>query len=187
MAEEPGLAPILDLLILGKVLPHLSDGGPTTLAMNLSIRTLEDADALGQAAEIIKANPEARARLHLEVTETALANISAKSVAAMEGIHALGVPWHVDDFGTGSSSISMLKDLPISGLKLDRSFTAGIAAEDERSTQVAQGLAGLAHGLGITTIAEGVEDAPTARLLAAQGWEYGQGFHYGKARPAVSA
>ncbi len=133
--------------------------------------------------DTVRKHGQAAYRLHLEVTETALAVIGPEAIAAMREIRDLGVPWYVDDFGTGYSSISSLRDLPIEGLKLDRSFTEGLSAGDSRSIQVAQGLAGLSHGLALKTIAEGVEDITTARLLAAQGWQCAQGFLYGKDMP----
>jgi len=85
-----------------------------------------------------------------------------------------GVRWYVDDFGTGYSSISHLRDRPIAGLKLDRSFTCAMRARDTKSLRLAQALVGMAEGL------ENVEEA---RLLASQGWLHGQGWLYGKAAP----
>lgn len=101
----------------------------------------------------------------------------------MASIADLGVAWWVDDFGTGYSAISHLRDLPISGLKLDRSFTIGITLDDERAARLAQGLAGLAHWLGLDAVAEGVEMVEQAAVLKAQGWQLGQGWLYGKAEP----
>ncbi|MDI1289874.1 MAG: EAL domain-containing protein, partial [bacterium] len=76
-----------------------------------------------------------------------------------------------------------LRDLPISGLKLDQSFTSGLTLDDDLAGRLAQGLVGLADGLGLNTIAEGVETQEQADILAAQGWQLGQGWLYGKAAP----
>ena len=94
-----------------------------------------------------------------------------------------GVTWWVDDFGTGYSSVSHLRDLPIQGLKLDQSFTAGLSAHDSHTARLTRGLVGLADGLDLRTVAEGVETAEQAALLQGQGWEMAQGWLFGKALP----
>jgi sensor c-di-GMP phosphodiesterase-like protein len=96
-----------------------------------------------------------------------------------------GAKWYFDDFGTGYSSMSNLGELPVDGLKLDMSFTRGIAAGDETSVRLAHGLLALARGLNLDTVAEGVETAETAAILREQGWSMGQGWLYGKAAPHV--
>ena len=181
LAEEIGLAPVLDRAIIEQALNRLPEITPRHVAVNLSARTLTNPVDVRWLMAALKQHADNLHLLRLEITETALAVLDADAIAAMENIRDLGVRWLVDDFGTGYSSISWLRDLPIAGLKLDRSFTIGVAAGDYRSIQVAQGLAGLAHGLGLETIAEGVEDITTARLLAAQGWQFAQGYLYGKA------
>ena len=93
----------------------------------------------------------------------------------------LGVSVWVDDFGTGYSSITHLRDLPITGMKLDRSFTQDITSDPTRA-RLAQGLVGLAGGLGLETVAEGIETEAQAQIIAEQGWEMGQGWLFG--RPA---
>lgn len=120
-------------------------------------------------------------RLHLELTETSVLRVDARVTAAMQEVADAGVRWWVDDFGTGYSSISHLRDLPITGMKLDRSFTAGITDRKTRNARLALGLAGLAAGLGLDTIAEGVETRQQAQLLAEQGWQMGQGLLFGAA------
>ena len=120
-------------------------------------------------------------RLHLELTETSVLHVDARVTAAMDEVAEAGVRWWVDDFGTGYSSISHLRDLPITGMKLDRSFTAGITDRSTRNARLALGLAGLAAGLGLDTVAEGVETPQQAQLLAEQGWQMGQGWLFGSA------
>ena len=100
----------------------------------------------------------------------------------MRNVAALGVRWWVDDFGTGYSSIAHLRDLPIHGLKLDRSFTAGLP-QDATCQRLAAGLIGLARGLGLGTIAEGIETSEQGDILAEQGWDRGQGWLYGRPTP----
>jgi EAL domain-containing protein (putative c-di-GMP-specific phosphodiesterase class I) len=104
----------------------------------------------------------------------------------MHRIAEMGMGWYIDDFGTGYSSISHLRDLPVRGLKLDTSFSAGIQSADPRSIRLAQALAGLAQGLGLDTIAEGVETDQQRAILSAQGWRYGQGWLFGEPAPLAA-
>ena len=122
-------------------------------------------------------------RLHLEVTETALLTVTNRIGQQIQQLASSGVRWYVDDFGTGYSSISHLRDLPIAGLKLDRSFTCAMRAKDTKSLRLAQALVGVAEGLELDTVAEGVETVEEAHLLTSQGWLRGQGWLYGKAAP----
>ena len=140
---------------------------PLFVAVNVTATTLARtpyADVVIQSLAELGADP---ARLHLEVTETVLLEpLRAGPRAPWSGLAELGVRWYVDDFGTGYSSISHLRDLPVAGLKLDQSFTAGIGAGDATSMQLADALVGLADGLALDTVAEGVETAGRGRLPA---------------------
>lgn len=148
-----------------------------------------DASCLGTSAlrhrirsEIERLGIEPR-RVELEVTETLLITALNDVLDNMKDLDDFGVSWWVDDFGTGYSSIAHLKDMPISGLKLDQSFTAGVDQGSEKALSLAQGLAGLARGLGLMTTAEGIETVEQATILRAAGWEYGQGWLFGRAVP----
>jgi EAL domain-containing protein (putative c-di-GMP-specific phosphodiesterase class I) len=101
----------------------------------------------------------------------------------MQLVADLGINWWLDDFGTGYSSISHLRDLPIQGVKLDQSFTVGLVTVDSHLARLTRGLAGLARGLDLRTVAEGVETAEQAAMLRGQGWEMAQGWHFGKPAP----
>lgn len=122
-------------------------------------------------------------RLHIEVTETMLLNLDEPVLAQMIELADLGVRWYVDDFGTGYSAISHLRDMPVSGLKLDRSFTEGIGRGDSTARHLANGLVGLANGLGLDSVAEGVETRAEADYLRTLGWRHAQGWLYGKPAP----
>jgi PAS domain S-box-containing protein/diguanylate cyclase (GGDEF)-like protein len=185
VAERSHLILDIDRLVLDQALASLLHSAPAVhVAVNISAATLQT----GQVDDIVlaaleRSGVDAR-RLHLEVTETALFRPTPEAIATMHALAAVGLSWWVDDFGTGFSSISHLRDLPITGLKLDRSFTADLADGSLRAHQLAQGLAGLAKGLGLRTIAEGVENEEQARILSEQGWEMGQGWLFGKPGPA---
>ena len=139
-------------------------------------------------------------RLIVEVTETAVLSLGAHTVGGLSAVRALGVGLHVDDFGTGFSSISLLRDLPVTGLKLDASFVADLGAGAADSAApgtgalgtgspgggaeaLAAGLAGLVAHLGLTGVAEGIETEEQAAALREQGWQHGQGYLFGAPAP----
>ena len=107
----------------------------------------------------------------------------AAAVRATTALALKGVKWWLDDFGTGYSTLTHLRDFPISGIKLDRSFTLGVEQEDLAATRLARALVGMAQGLGLESVAEGVETQLQMRLLREQGWQNGQGWLFGRPAP----
>ena len=154
------------------------------ISSNISARTLATPGCVHSIIEAVSAHIDPDRPVHLEVTETSLLPSAGEISGAMCALSDIGVHWYVDDFGIGFSSISHLRDLPICGLKLDKSFTAGIGRGDETSMRLAQALAGLAQGLELDTVAEGVATPGESAALRAQGWRHGQGWHFGRAMPA---
>jgi EAL domain-containing protein (putative c-di-GMP-specific phosphodiesterase class I) len=122
-------------------------------------------------------------RIVVEITETAVLAQVDTARAQLQELRRRGVGIHMDDFGTGYSSISLLRELPITGIKLDRSFVAGLSMTDSRSLALAAGLAGLAEGLRIGSVAEGIETAEQAQIVEAVGWLNGQGYLFGRPQP----
>jgi diguanylate cyclase len=100
----------------------------------------------------------------------------------LDELRRIGIQVAVDDFGTGYSSLAYLRELPIDELKLDRSFIATMNADD-RSLAIVQSAIDLAHSLGLRMVAEGVEDALTARQLCDAGCDEAQGFYFSRALP----
>lgn len=184
VAERTSLVTDLDVAVLHQSLTALAAlPPPLTIAVNVAAATLDRiayADLVIESLAQTGADPQ---RLHLEVTETMLLDLTTTVPAAMRRLADLGVRWYVDDFGTGYSSISHLRGLPIAGLKLDRSFTSAIGAGDRTSMRLADALIGLARGLGLDTVAEGVETQAEADYLRTLGWRHGQGWLYGRAAP----
>lgn len=184
VAEKNSVVTTMDFLVLQKSLEALTRlPDPLYITANFSAKTLALTDCASRAISLIQEKGISPERVRLEITETSLLTVGEDILRTVEKLSEFGVRWYVDDFGTGYSSISHLRDLPIAGLKLDTSFVAGIAVADQRSIQVAKGLAGLAHGLELDTVAEGIETAEQAQLLYQQGWASGQGYYYGKAKP----
>ncbi len=151
------------------------------MSVNVSARSLSSDAYADQLVSILRDSGVEPARLHLEITETALLDVSRAVVGRMQRIADAGGHWYVDDFGTGYSSISHLRDLPVRGLKLDLSFTRGVGQGDLRSIRLAHALAGLAQGLGLDSVAEGVETRSRRQSSARRAGRHGQGWLYGKA------
>ncbi len=184
VAESTDLIVALDRHMMRKALTTMAAlDWPAQLGINVSAASLSEPDFGDSVQDELERSGYPPELLHLEVTETALLNPTAHVQRVMRELAALGVTWWVDDFGTGYSSITHIRDLPVQGLKLDCSFTAGLP-DDVRAVRLAQGLMGLANGLRMRTTAEGVETPEQAALLAEQGWELGQGWMYG--RPAAT-
>ncbi len=115
--------------------------------------------------------------VRLEITETTMMTRADEAHKTLKALAELGISVVLDDFGTGYSSLSYLQRLPISGLKIDRSFVAEIDT-DERSREIVRSIVALAHVLGLTTTAEGVERAAQIDELTMLGVTYGQGFFF---------
>ncbi len=180
-AERSYLITTLDRIVLRHALDDLAKmPGHLTVASNVSGPTLADPSYLEYVEAELERSGISADRLHLEVTETSLIDVSDAVVEGMNRVARLGVRWYVDDFGTGYSSISHLRDLPVGGLKLDRSFTMGVVSGDERSIRLAQGLAGLSRGLNLDMVVEGVQGERDAAILLGQGWRLAQGWYFGK-------
>ncbi len=182
IAEMAGLAPQIDLRMLEQALATL-DRVPEEqfVSVNVSAPSLHSEEYLTAAATLLAQSGIDSTRVHLEITETALVADTTATVEAMEHLAAYGAQWYLDDFGTGFSSLAHLRDLPVRGLKLDMSFTQAVRDGDPTMIRLTQGVAGLALGLGLDTIAEGIDAETVAATLAGQGWAYGQGFLFGRA------
>jgi EAL domain-containing protein (putative c-di-GMP-specific phosphodiesterase class I) len=123
------------------------------------------------------------ALLELEVTEDIILADAEKALAMFREIQDLGVHVVFDDFGTGYASLSYLKQFPLDGLKIDRSFVSELRPETGDAAIVSSTIE-LSKKLGLTVIAEGIEDAATAAWLCATGCQEGQGYHFGRPVPA---
>jgi diguanylate cyclase (GGDEF)-like protein len=142
------------------------------LAVNLSGRDLFD-PVLPAAVKAFLAGNERS--LVVEVTERGLGSDPAPIRDTLNALCAQGVTFSIDDFGTGASSLSHLIQLPVSEVKIDRSFVSGMCGDPRRSA-IVRGTIQLAHALGSTVVAEGVEDEATWDLLATMGCDSAQGF-----------
>ncbi len=118
-------------------------------------------------------------RLVLEITETVLIDGDRRAAGNLIGIGALGVGIALDDFGTGYSSLTWLTQFPVDVVKIDRSFVDALGV-DERRTAVVRAVISVAHELGLTALAEGVETKAQRDLLVSYGCDLGQGYLFGR-------
>ena len=183
-ALRSNLAVEIDLRVMRRSIAALASlPADHFVAANVTPATLSHPDLADRVSQWLQEAAVRPERLHLEITETDLFTLSPGVRELIDHLADLGVRWWIDDFGTGFSSISHLRDLPIHGIKLDRSFTSAIGNGDLKSLRLAQALVGLAEGLGLATVAEGVETAAEAATLLDFGWQSAQGWLYGKAAP----
>ncbi|MDZ7921574.1 EAL domain-containing protein [Rhodoferax sp.] len=120
--------------------------------------------------------------LRIELTETVIISSVDRVSASIARLRAMGIGIALDDFGTGYAGLDYLQTLPFTTIKIDRAFVAHMHSS-ERSFQIIKSALALSQLLGISTVAEGIEDAATGTLLASMGCEYGQGYHYARPRP----
>jgi EAL domain-containing protein (putative c-di-GMP-specific phosphodiesterase class I) len=183
-AEESGLIVPIGAWVLERACRQaaawtmrLPAGRELHIGVNLSARQLADPGLTDQVKAVLDDAGLAPHVLMLEVTETALVNDIESSVAALTALKALGVRLAIDDFGTGQSSLTYAHRFPVDVMKVDRSFVATIESK-ATSAAVAAGVVNLAHSLGMTALAEGIETGGQLTLLRSMGCDFGQGFYF---------
>jgi len=153
---------------------------PLELSVNVSARQLMARDFAGTVAAVLAATQMDPTALVLEITEGILLSDSEHASTVVADLHALGVRLALDDFGTGYSSLSYLRQFPVDIIKIDQGFTATVGREPVAAA-IVTAVTELAHVLGMTVTAEGVETQQQRDELVAIGCEAAQGYHY--ARP----
>ena len=160
------------------------EGLDLQLSINVSATNLEESD-FAQRVQLYllkhRLRPEA---IELEVTESAVMENGGRAMAQLHALNAADVPLAIDDFGTGYSSLAYLQRLPARVVKIDQSFVRNLA-EDEREQALVRSMVTLSHDLGYRVVAEGVETAAVATILADMGCEEAQGYHFARPMEAV--
>ena len=130
------------------------------MSVNLSAMQLRDPNLTSTIRKALAENSLPSDALILELTESQLMDNLTASIEMLETIRTLGVSLSIDDFGTGYSSLAYLKQLPVDFAKVDRSFVEGLDVEDSSDETLVAAIIAMAHALGVTVVAEGVETAP---------------------------
>jgi EAL domain-containing protein (putative c-di-GMP-specific phosphodiesterase class I) len=180
LAEHTGLIGPLTRYVLDAALSQArtwADAGQALpVSVNLSARNLLDERLPQQVAELLTLHGVGADLLELEVTESAIMTEPVRAVHLLEQLSALGVRISIDDFGAGYTSLGQLKDLPVSELKIDRSFVMTMT-EDPRNAMIVRSVVELGHNLGLTIVAEGVETEQALATLEEVGCDVAQGYH----------
>jgi diguanylate cyclase (GGDEF)-like protein/PAS domain S-box-containing protein len=182
VAEETGMVVQIGEHVLRTALAQLARWGDRLpyVSVNVSPRQLAEAQFVPMLAHTLEASGlQDRSRLVLEITETAVLGTSADLQERLESIKRLGVRLALDDFGTGYSSLTWLKAVPADIVKLDRSFVAGLAA-DEGKASIISAVLWLAKALNMSVVAEGVEDVADWAALGEAACPSAQGFLFSR-------
>ena len=145
------------------------------MSVNLSPRQFLDPDLANGIGRVLRESGLEPCALELEITESSVMDRSEAGLAVLQQLRALGVRVVLDDFGTGYSSLAYLRQLPLDTIKVDRSFVTDLDVHDP-NVGIVRAVVSLAHGLGITVVAEGIETDEQARRLRELGCDMGQGY-----------
>ncbi|MBV9043086.1 MAG: EAL domain-containing protein [Acidimicrobiia bacterium] len=188
VAEETGLIVQLGDFVLEEACRQMvawrRDGLDLTVSVNLAARQLTDPELPGRISEILTRTKAPADSLVLEMTESGLVENDPRTMAVLQGLKDMGVRLALDDFGTGYASLSYLRHFPVDVVKVDRSFVSdlGSGGVDGEGAIVAAVLA-MGRGLGLVTVAEGVEQPGQLGALERMGCALAQGFYFAKPEP----
>lgn len=187
-AERTGLIKPLTLWVLTMALRQCQAwrhaGLDLSVAVNLSVRNLQDPHLPDQVDALLRQCGVNPYRLELEITESILMADPSRAMDILTRLNALGVRLSIDDFGIGYSSLGYLKKLPVNTIKVDKSFVIDMAVSDD-SAAIVRSTIDLAHNLGLTVVAEGVENQHALEQLVALGCDAAQGYYLN--RPVAAA
>ena len=187
MAERSGLIRPLTTAVLEQALELCGgwwrQGRELTVAVNLSTRSIVDAELIETVQRLLARNGLPPRALCLEITESSIISDPDRTIAVLQRLHDLGVRLSIDDFGTGYTSLSYLRRLPVQEVKVDKSFVMSMRAEGDDAA-IVRSIVDLAGHLGLEVVAEGVEDADTWEELRAMGCDLVQGYHLARPMPA---
>ena len=188
LAEVHGLMGAVTDVVLTQAIAQAATwrcaGLDLRVSVNLSASNLLDTGLPGRVADLLRRHDLSPEVLVLEVTESVLLSDPERSLAVVAALDRLGVTVSIDDFGTGWSSLTYLRALPLGELKLDRSFTTDLLTDARTAAIVASTIA-LAHDLGLRVVAEGVEHEATLARLEALGCDESQGYLHSRPLPSA--
>jgi len=186
LAEKSGLITELTRWVLEHAIADCaawqSDHPDLKVSVNLSAMNLQDPDLPATVRELITRHDLEPDQLALEITESAVMGDPVHAREVLQVLSLMGLELVIDDYGTGFSSLAYLKLLPVSSLKIDKSFVIEMQ-EDENDAIIVRSTIDLAHNLGLSVIAEGVENSQAERMLHQQRCDAAQGFHFARPMP----
>jgi diguanylate cyclase (GGDEF)-like protein len=187
LAERTPLIRPLTRYVLSAALEQCAEwraaGRTLTVAVNISARNLLDERFVDDVTELLARWKVPASFLELELTESAIMADPARAHEILTRLADLGITLSIDDFGAGYTSLAHLKGLPVHQLKIDRTFVAEMTA-DHRDADIVRSIVELGHNLGLTTVAEGIEDQATWDRLSALGCDVAQGYFLCRPMPA---
>jgi len=183
LAERNGAIVPITWLVFDRIVERLADWsaipGPFSVAVNVSPQILTHPEFAARVKELKAALDERRMGLTIELTEDSLVQGDESSLASIERLRKQGVDFAIDDFGKGYSSLTYLKQIPATEIKIDKRFIGTIAVDDT-DKQIVKTVIALAHALGMRVVAEGVDSAEALAAVAELKCEMAQGFFIGR-------
>jgi diguanylate cyclase (GGDEF)-like protein/PAS domain S-box-containing protein len=161
-------------------------GMPVKMAVNVSVRQFDRSDLPTMIGEVLAETGMPGGQLCLEMTESVLMTDTEENLAQLVRLKALGVSLAIDDFGTGYSSLAYLRRFPVDTLKIDRSFVERLGEQTD-DTALANTIVQLGQSLGMSTVAEGIEEYGQLAALREMGCDYAQGYYFSRPVPAGEA
>ena len=187
-AERTGFIRALTVWVFEEAARHWlrlqSEGIALTLSVNLSTRDLLDPDLPQKFDAMLVLHRVPAEAICLEITESSIMDDPQRALVTLNKLSGLGFKLSIDDFGTGYSSLAYLKRLPVDELKIDKSFVMNMV-EDLDDGKIVRSTIDLAHNLGLTVVAEGVENSKVWDMLRELDCDEAQGYHMGKPMPAA--
>ncbi|MEO5699526.1 MAG: EAL domain-containing protein [Casimicrobiaceae bacterium] len=185
-AEQTGYIRAITQWVLARAIGQCAmwraDGLAMTVSINISARDLMDRELPERFAALLDQHGCAARWIALEITESAILDDPGHAIENLQRLHALGCKIAIDDYGTGYSSLAYLRRLPLHELKIDKSFVLGMVS-DPSDAVIVRSTIDLAHHMGLSVVAEGVEDEATLDRLRALGCDMVQGYHL--SRPMI--
>jgi EAL domain-containing protein (putative c-di-GMP-specific phosphodiesterase class I) len=183
LAEQTGLITQIGGFALRRACAVARDWPGMVVSVNVSARQVSEQALLRQVAVALEESGLPAERLELELTESMLLHVDQDTLLVLSALRDRGVGLALDDFGTGYASLGMLRRLPLSAMKLDRTLIRDLP-DDREDVAIVRAAVQTGHAMGLTVVAEGIETEAQREFLAAIGCDEGQGYLFARPAPA---